>query len=144
MVYGGRIEEAELAFRSALEIDPEHRPAWKNLAQILLQKKNGMEEGVQILSALIQSDPSDIEALLLMAGCYEEGGDFTSAVELYRHVLSLQPGLPMAAAAMQRLDPNPAAQDINRIAKKDHIQKLASLEAPAHDATSMGLYAPQG
>jgi len=144
LVYGGRIEQAELAFRSALEIDAEHRPAWKNLAQILLQKRNGMEEGVQILSALIQSDPSDIEALLLMAGCYEEGGDFTSAAELYRHVLSLQPGLPQATAAMQRLDPNPAAQDINRIAKKDHIQKLASLDAPPHGTTSMGLYAPPG
>ncbi|MBN2557071.1 MAG: tetratricopeptide repeat protein [Anaerolineales bacterium] len=144
LVYGGLIEDAELAFRSALEVDAEHRPAWKNLAQILLQKKDGMEEGVKILSALIQSDSSDIESLLLMAGCYEEGGDFTSAAEIYRHILSLQPGLPQASAALQRLEPNPAARDINRIANKEHIQKLASLEVSPQGAPSMRLYAPPG
>jgi Flp pilus assembly protein TadD len=72
----GNLEEAERACRQALTLDAEHVPSWKNLALIHIQQGRLME-GVQILAALVQSNAKDAEAVLLLARCYEIGGELT-------------------------------------------------------------------
>lgn len=130
--FQGNLTEAERAFRAAVELDGEHRPSWKNLAQILLQQADRLQEGVEILAALVQSDTNDVEALLLLAQCYEQGGDRQSAQDIYEHVLQLEPSQQNALAALERLRP----KDIHRIASRDHLNKLNALTSAAQSGDS--------
>jgi tetratricopeptide (TPR) repeat protein len=57
-------EAAEQTYRKGIELDDENRFLWKGLARVCLnQGKN--KEGVEILAALVTSDETDTEALLL-------------------------------------------------------------------------------
>ncbi len=121
----GNTAAAEAAYKAALEIDSEYTPAWKNLAQLYIQQPDRVAEGVQILAALVKSNPNDNEALVLMASCYEIGGDYSSAETLLRRALENQPGFPQAQTALDRI----AKQtDLSRIARPEHAQKLAALK----------------
>jgi Flp pilus assembly protein TadD len=93
---------AEQAFRRALELDPDHGPAIRNLAQIYLDLER-LSEGVHLLVDRIRRTPDDIEALVMLAGCYEEAEDLDSARTLYRHALTLDPANAELQAAAARL-----------------------------------------
>ena len=120
-------EKAEAAYRKALALDKEHAPAWKNLA-LACVKQERFPEGVQILAALVQADPREMEARLMLAECYEMGGDAVSARTLYEAALTLQPDNMQAQAALARLAPAPIT-DPNRIARPEHAKKLAGLKS---------------
>ncbi len=95
---------AEQAFRRALELDPDHGPAIRNLAQIYLDLER-LNEGVQLLVDRIRRAPDDVEALIMLAGCYEEAEDLDSARTLYRHALTLDPAnAHLQAAAAWLMD----------------------------------------
>jgi Flp pilus assembly protein TadD len=121
----GNVIEAEAAFQSALAVDDGHVPAWKNLALLYLRHERAAE-GVAVLAALVQSQPDDVEALMLLAECYEQGGEIESARTLYTHVLDIQPQHAEAIAAIARLDPSP------RLTRAATLSQLAALKsAPA-------------
>ncbi len=120
----GDAAAAETAYKQALTCDGEHVPTWKNLAQLYLQHDR-ISEGVPILANLVKAHPDDVEALVLMAGCYEEGEDTASALVLYREALKYQPENAEAKAAVNRLAP-PA--DLTHIARPEHAKKLAALK----------------
>jgi len=101
---GGDWPAAEAAYNQALALHPDHQPAWRNLAQLRLQQGQ-WGEGVSILAAVVQAHPDDAEALLLLAGCYEQGEQPDSARYLYQRVLALDPLNPAATAALGRLAP---------------------------------------
>lgn len=123
LALAGAPTEAEAAYRRALELDPDHRPAWKNLALLLLGQDRP-EEGVPILAALVQSDPTDVEALVLLASCYEEAGDCRSAASLYRQALEHDPGNEAASAGWARTEPAAAP---GRVARAEHLPGLRRL-----------------
>jgi len=127
--FQGNLPEAERAFRTSIDVDTEHRPSWMNLSQILLQQDDRLMEGVEILAALVRADPNDVEAILLLAHCYEEGGDPSSACELYEHILSIDPRHSAAVDGLKRL----RSRDIHRIASTDHLSKLAALKQQPAD-----------
>jgi tetratricopeptide (TPR) repeat protein len=84
---------AEQAFRRALELDPDHGPATRNLAQIYLDMDR-LNEGVHLLVDRIRRFADDVEALVMLAHCYEVAEDFESARTLYRQALNLAPDNP--------------------------------------------------
>jgi len=99
---------AEAAYQCALALDPDHQPAWRNLAQLRLQQGQ-WGEGAMMLAAVVQAHPDDIEALILLAGCYEQGEQPDSARFLYQRVLSADPHNSTAATALGRLALAPVA-----------------------------------
>jgi Flp pilus assembly protein TadD len=121
----GDLHAAEEAYQQAIRLDADHAPAWKNLAMIYL-RQNRLAEGVQLLAALVKTNPHDVEALFLLGSCYEEGEDYPSARLLYEQVLQLQPDHGEARQGLERL-PRPAP-DLSRIARPEHAHKLAALK----------------
>lgn len=119
-----QFDAAEEAYKRAIQLNPDHLPAWKNLAQIYLQQQEREPEGAQILAALVQVNPKDVEVLMMLAGCYEKVGEFESAKTLLHEVLKIQPGHAEALAALERLSSSDAYQ---RIARPEHTRKLAAL-----------------
>lgn len=123
------LEAAEIAYLEALSLDPEHAQAWKNLAQLYLQMEDRLQEGIQLLAAVVQANPEDVETLQLLAECYEAGEEFQSAIDLYNQVLHVQPKNDQAKASLSRLKIVSSPRDASRIARPEHAQKLASLKA---------------
>jgi Flp pilus assembly protein TadD len=119
----GLLPAAEGAYKKALECAPEHWPAWKNLAQLLIQQDR-FDEGVGILASLVRKHPDDPEALTLMAGCYEIGGDTESAKIMFREALKYAPDDVTARSGLARLTP----PDVTHIARPEHAKKLAALK----------------
>ena len=126
----GQFDAAEGSFQMATTLDPENAQAWKNLASLYLKQDHRVGEGVQILQAIILSNPKDSDALYLMGNCYAEIGNLESATLLFQTALSYQPDHILAQAGLDALteakDQVEAAQD--RIARPEHAKKLASLK----------------
>ncbi|MGB9640375.1 MAG: tetratricopeptide repeat protein, partial [Anaerolineales bacterium] len=95
-------QEAEQVFRKGLEYDEEQRQIWIGLARACLNQGKA-QEGVEILAALVASDSHDIDALALLAECYEDAGEITSANFLYHKILELEPENESAQAGINRL-----------------------------------------
>ncbi len=119
-------QDAEKAYQQAIRLNPDHLPAWKNLAQIYLQQEERITEGAQILAALVQVNPKDVDVLLMLAGCYEKAEDVESARTLLREVLKIQPKHPEALAIWKRINGN--SSELIRVARPEHAQKLATLK----------------
>lgn len=117
---------AEGAYQKAIQLNPEHLPAWKNLAQIYLQQEEREVEGAQILAALVQVNPQDVEVLMMLAGCYEKVGDTDSAKTLWQEVLKLQPDCREALIALKRFEGH--SNGFVRLARPEHAKKLAALK----------------
>lgn len=118
--------EAEQAYQGALDQDPENAQAWKNLAEVFLQQTDRLTEGVQILAALIKKNPQDMEALNMLAACYEEVDDQDSAVLLYEQMLKTEDSNVHAQQRLEALDAD--REQTAQIARPEHAQKLAALK----------------
>lgn len=122
----GCAEDAETAYLEATRLDQTNQQAWKNLAITYLQ--NGrFSEGVQILAAVIQSYPQDVEALFVLARCYEQGDDPASARFLYEEILKNEPTHAAAIQGLVRL--GVTVPDPTRIARPEHLAQLAKLKS---------------
>lgn len=100
----GHPEEAEQILKQLIEIDPDNRSAWNQLAQTLFLQNDRVTEAVQILAALVQSDPTDPEALYMMGKVYESGEDAESAKDLYQQILRHHPDDKRAEVALKDLE----------------------------------------
>lgn len=96
-------EAAEQTYRKGIELDDENRFLWKGLARVCLNQGKS-KEGVQILAALVTSDETDTEALLLLAECYEMGNDLESAEYLVQKVLNQENENELARQALKRIN----------------------------------------
>jgi Flp pilus assembly protein TadD len=120
----GDLEQSAKSYEQALACQPDYAPAVKSLAVVYLQ--SGREEaGVQLLAALAQQEPPDVEGLYLLGHCYEAAEDFESARTLYQRALEHQPDLAEAQQGLARL---PNLVDTSRIARPEHAAKLAGLK----------------
>ncbi len=82
----GDMEQAERAFRSGLEQDPENPQIIKNLIQTLLQMDLRVEEGMNLLVKFIQLRPSDPDAMYMLGRCLQAGGDLERAQAVFERV----------------------------------------------------------
>jgi Flp pilus assembly protein TadD len=122
----GQFALAETSYKKAIELSPDSREPWKNLAFIYLKQDDRLQEGVQILAALVKSDPNDTDTLMLLGECYEMADNLESARVLYQKTLEISPDLSAAQMALERIAQK--AQDAVRIARPEHAQKLAALK----------------
>lgn len=121
----GRWAEAERSYRQTLQLNSEDRTAWKGLSYVCLQQGNAIE-GVEILAALVKSDPLDAEAMVMLAECYEEGDDNESARLLYEKALSVEPTNEIARSGLERTEKR---METNSAQKKAELaRKLAALK----------------
>jgi len=96
-------DEAEQVFRNGIKLDEENRQLWIGLARACLNQGKS-QEGVEILAALVTSDKTDTDALILLAECYEEGNDFDSAAFLYQEVLKVEAANTIANQGIKRIE----------------------------------------
>ncbi|HVP21209.1 MAG TPA: tetratricopeptide repeat protein [Anaerolineaceae bacterium] len=118
--------EAEQAYKAALEVNPEHLPTWKNLANLYLQQADKAGEGVQILASIVKRHPEDVEALLLLADCYEYVAQIDSAITLCKQVLSIDPENPDAKKKIEKYKPSKV--DLGGVDRSELIKKLSVLK----------------
>ncbi len=122
----GRYSEAEDSYRRALELDEDNRFSWMGLARVCIVLGK-VQEGVEILAALVKSDPQDPQALTLLAECYEQGGDFASARELYQQALNVDDAYELAQKGLERVKSQESALD--QVDKQALAQKLNALKS---------------
>jgi uncharacterized protein YkwD len=89
--YGeGRLDDAEEAFRKALELKPDYDYAKYNLARVLISNE-AVEEAATLLDELIETDPDDIDAIATRGTAAIFLNDFSAAAEYFRRVLRERP-----------------------------------------------------
>lgn len=100
----GDMEQAERAFRSGLEQDPENPQIIKNLIQTLLQMDLRVEEGMNLLVKFIQLRPSDPDAMYMLGRCLQAGGDLERAQAVFERVLQLDASYELAREALKEMN----------------------------------------
>ncbi len=88
----GRTEEAEAAYRSALEAAPERVSARYNLA-LLLHRAGRRSEALAEYRTVAEHDPAHAWARYQIGALYEAQGDERRAVRWYGEALALEPRL---------------------------------------------------
>lgn len=86
----GDLEEAEQAFRKALEADVEFGPAHNNLGKVLFAKRDFYQAAWEFEYAR-ELMPDRAEPLNNLGLVYEQSGELDRAVESYRAALFLKP-----------------------------------------------------
>lgn len=96
----GRLEDAEAAYRHALEVDPEYTSAYRNLSALLLRIEGRKEEGRQILELTDQKQSRNPFNYLALGDLAVSQGHLADAERYYRRSLKLGPELAETSAAM--------------------------------------------
>lgn len=85
-------DEAEAAYRKALELDPNKTSALYNLG-LLLQQRGERREAMQLYQRLVKADPSHAWGHYQMGTLYEISGQESRAIESYARAFALDPQL---------------------------------------------------
>ncbi|MCG6940215.1 MAG: PEP-CTERM system TPR-repeat protein PrsT [Thiohalocapsa sp.] len=87
----GDLDTARWAFELALAYEPGFYPARTNLAELLLREgKVKLARGH--LQRVLEAEPDETEALMVMARSYEADGDLDQALRLSERALAADPG----------------------------------------------------
>jgi tetratricopeptide (TPR) repeat protein len=95
----GMYEEAERAYRRAIEIDPGYSNAYNNLGIIYLRQKKGARATEFFTLSLLLKPGSGTTALNL-GSAYEEMGSEAEAIDAYRRAIAYDPELYPAYEAL--------------------------------------------
>jgi cytochrome c-type biogenesis protein CcmH/NrfG len=108
-VQTNRLEDAEAAYRAAIEKHPRFRAALNNLGRVLLMQDRP-DAAAEMFAGLLRDGQADAESLLLLGHAYDLGGKSLSAEGAFRQALLLAPdsgdarrGLARALLAQGRL-----------------------------------------
>ena len=113
----GEHDDAESAYRSALEMDPTHRPTLlRNAYELDLAGRE--EEAIRIYRRLATMQPADTHALMNLGVLHEDRGEWDEAVRCYRRVLDAYPLHSRANAYLQD-----ARASINMVFDEETEQK---------------------
>jgi tetratricopeptide (TPR) repeat protein len=99
----GELALAENAYLKALQSAPDTHAARKGLAVVYLQQSMRYGEGIQILNSLYHSDPQDIETILMLANCYEQGENFSRSKKYFELALEIEPKNDLAKQGLARV-----------------------------------------
>jgi Flp pilus assembly protein TadD len=87
----GQSEQAERAYRAALQVAPRHLTALNNLG-FLYAERGRFDEAAPLFRRAAFAHPSDPAALINLAGVLRELGDEAGAVDGFERVIALDPG----------------------------------------------------
>ena len=96
------VEGARLLFQWALDVKPDFQDARRNLAHCLIEN-NEYEEGIKLLTQILQEQPDDIPTLLYLAGLHFEAEKFEEAADFVDRVLKIEPENQLAQQMWQLL-----------------------------------------
>ena len=96
-------QDAETAYRNALQRDATLVSARHNLALVLFTDKNRQPEAIDQWRQAIQQSPDFLAARLSLADALTETGDTAGAIDQYRQVLARKPDYPAAHIALAGL-----------------------------------------
>ena len=88
-------EKAIEVFTSLYSIDPQDADVLYNLGTLEIELGN-YDRGIRFLEEYIKKQAQDIEALMILAGAYEEEKFFSKAIDSYEAVIKLDPKIPKA------------------------------------------------
>ncbi len=91
----GKIREAVMAYRRALEIMPDSRDAAINVGVALLQAGQATD-AIQHYERVLARDPRDVSMRLNLGLAYASRNDLLSAIEEFRECIRLTPGAAIA------------------------------------------------
>jgi tetratricopeptide (TPR) repeat protein len=86
----GAPEEAEAAYRKAIELDPDHSDAMVNLGR-LLQERGALEEAANFYRDAIVVEPDYATAFFNLGVVMEEMGDTDAAIAAYEDSIRVDP-----------------------------------------------------
>lgn len=87
------VDEAMVAWERALALDPRHQSSLFNYAQCLYHlKKNDYPLAERYLAVLVEIDPDDAQARLLLGSCLVVRKEFEQAREHFTRCTELRPG----------------------------------------------------
>ncbi|KAL4853629.1 Tetratricopeptide repeat protein SKI3 [Chlorella vulgaris] len=90
----GEWQQAELAYRKALDVQSSNLPAWAGLARLFAASGNifgAVEANEKVLSLLPEEDPSHQQYELCLADAYNRCGRYAEAARQYRQLLAHEP-----------------------------------------------------
>jgi DNA-binding SARP family transcriptional activator len=87
-----RPQDAEAAYRQAVELDPKKVSALFNLG-LLDQQQGHLKEAQEAYHNVLQIDPHHAWTLFQLGSIYERGGDRSKAVNAYSQAFSIDPQL---------------------------------------------------
>jgi tetratricopeptide (TPR) repeat protein len=100
----GLYEEAESAYLSALDIDPENFRTWRNLGLMYKSRQfYDFDKAIQTFWQMTQRFPEDTTGFLQMGELYESAGDVENARIVFQRALQLDPANAQAQQALERL-----------------------------------------
>ncbi|HOO77971.1 MAG TPA: tetratricopeptide repeat protein [bacterium] len=98
----GRIDEAMINYRRALALDPADTAARVGLAGLCLRR--GMIGAAESeADKVLENDPGNARALLIMARAAEQDGGYSRAAGIYRRILAADPAADDARLALGRI-----------------------------------------
>jgi len=90
-----RISEFESALGSAMDLDPNHIPALRLLADLNLQQGK-YKDAADTYFRVLRQEPDNVDVILAMGVCFYRTGDLPAARLMYERVLHLQPANTIA------------------------------------------------
>ncbi|MCC6681747.1 MAG: tetratricopeptide repeat protein [Phycisphaeraceae bacterium] len=88
----GRLEQAEIAYRKALELDPKLVIADNNLAMVLLSRGENLDEATNLAKAAVDAEPRNAEYLDTLAQIHAKAGRFDVAIAAMKKAIEVDPG----------------------------------------------------
>ena len=85
-----RYEEATESYREAIALDPKDASSLNNLAWVYSIQGIRLEEGVRLSRQSLRLQPDTPQYLDTLAELYFRQGEYTRALEIIRHAVSLQ------------------------------------------------------
>ena len=95
----GKFAAAEGVLKDALVLAPDHPVLNYNLGVARFQQRH-FQQAVEPLSRSVQLDPNQFEVWLLLGQACEASGSVESAIDAYKHAVSLQPSSENALHAL--------------------------------------------
>lgn len=94
-VLDGRVNDAELSFRRAIELDPTDLGAYQSLASLMAQAGR-LDETIKTYEKALESQPNSAPVNMTLGSLYESTGDNAKAMQFYEKAISIDPNLAAA------------------------------------------------
>ncbi len=99
----GKYAEAIEAYNQLLKADPNGYLGYYNIGYIHLTEYEDFETALAYFDSVLTIQPGAVDALYNKGLCFEEMGRTTTAVDVYREVLMVDPQYTLAAMGLERL-----------------------------------------
>lgn len=132
----GDVNGARVSYQNAIMLDPYHRSANTNLANLLYEKGHGQKDGIVFLrqakahyEKVLTIDPDSREALTNLANVYRSIGNDRKAETLYLRAIEMHPNWPDALYNLAKMQ-----ADRGEIQEAVYnYKKIIELEPHDHD-----------